>query len=97
MTKVKSRHEKEVQELKSEIQKSRTCIEKLSSELYNLNEKQLDVQKENEFLKTRLRHVENAPSISGRPSLPMAAKLMGKIPGKPFYGQFQWYTKNANI
>lgn len=82
MAKIKTKHEKDSAEFKSEIERSRTCIKKLSNELYVLNEKQLDLQKDNEFMKTRLRLLESNPHQNhGRPSLPMATKLMGKIPG----------------
>lgn len=83
MAKVKVKHEKESSELKLQNEKSRSYIERLSQEIYTLNEKQLEFQKENEFMKTRIRHLENnVPAYSGRPSLPINAKLMGKLPGK---------------
>lgn len=81
MAKVKVKHEKESSELKLQSEKSRNYIERLSQEIYTLNEKQLELQKDNEFMKNRIRHLENN-SFSGRPSLPINAKLMGKIPGK---------------
>lgn len=82
MGKVKIKHEKECSEIKSELQKQATFIKNLSAELYVVNEKHLEVQKENEFMKSKIRILENHPSsaFSGRPSLPFNTKLMGRIP-----------------
>lgn len=82
MGKVKIRHEKECSEIKSDLQKQATFIKNLSNELYVLNEKHLEVQKENEFMKSKIRVLENHPSsaYSGRPSLPFNTKFVGRIP-----------------
>lgn len=82
MGKVKAKHEKECAEYDGNKLKLQNVIKQLSNELYVLNDKQLDLQKDNEFMKTRLRMLENNPHQNhGRPSLPMTTKLMGRIPG----------------
>lgn len=84
MNKVKAKHEKECAEYDLTIQKMQINRTQLSQQLYSLNEKNLELQKDNEFMKMRLRALENVPHHSnhGRPSLPMTTRLMGKIPGK---------------
>lgn len=91
MSKVKAKHEQELNEHNAEVQRYtnklsqfETRYEQSAAQLHNMNEKYLVMYKENEIMKSKLRNYENSvtfqsltPSSSGMPS-----NFMEKIRGK---------------
>lgn len=96
-SKAKEKHEKqerelfhsknENQQLSEKIEKYDTHVRSISKQLYKLNEQNLEVKKENEFLKNKLRLVESNP----RESRLFAPPNFGKIQME-FFFQRQFHS-----
>ena len=72
MTKKKDKHERDVQEihlqnakLTKKMQQLEQHTEKLSKQIYQLNDSQLEYQKENEYMKNKLRFIEKSGNFGG--------------------------------
>lgn len=96
MSKVKAKHEQELNEHNAEVQRYanklsqfETRYEQSAAQLHNMNTRFLDMYKENEIMKSKLRNYENSatfqslnPSSSGMPS-----NFMEKIRGETLYNR----------
>lgn len=91
MSKVKAKHEKELNEHSIEVRRYLDKIaqyedrfKNYSNQIYSMNEKQLILLKENEIMKSKLRTYENGSTLhvarNSQSILP--AKFMDKIRGK---------------
>ena len=72
MSKKKEKHERDVQEvqlqnakLAKKMQLLEQHTEKLSKQIYQLNDSQLEYQKENEYMKNKLRFMEKTGNFGG--------------------------------
>lgn len=84
MGKLKAKHERDVHELRSEIvsrekklNETEIFTRKLTKQIHQLNERQLEFYKENEFMKTRMRILETPGDSRPRSRmLPPSSSMM---------------------
>lgn len=89
MSKVKAKHEKELIELNSEIQRDANKLaqyeeryKQSTQQLFSMNEKYLILLKENEIMKSKLRNYENNVGFSSGRTSNVPPKFIENIRGK---------------